>query len=355
MTGKEVRKWADEAMFEAAPMQVQRTEDGGIIPQVHLVSMTADPLGAIAALCRMYKGIPTYSLDDITDDERRDYLVQVQKTHLQAPLEAVKLHFFIEGVTRSFTHQMVRQRTAVYAQESMRFAVKEEPLTDICSLPPSLAGTVRRERVNDVYPNTEDQRQRNRDVWERALETIDESYRYLVANGMPAEDARGVMPHAVTTRINYVTDLRNLIGHAGNRLCTQAQFEWRLVFMGIVNAIRDYGKGDDCQGEGTFCYTHGKDHCPGFPQWQFQAIADSDMFRPVCYQLGRCQFNADFDRYCNIKSRVEAFADEGVPSTEWGVGIGKPNFHESGVQTIRPEEWLLDPAAARNTSGGADH
>jgi thymidylate synthase ThyX len=55
---------------------------------------------------------------------------------LKAPLEAIDFHFMVEGVTRAHTHQEVRQRTAVFAQESMRFAVKDKivarpgPITD---------------------------------------------------------------------------------------------------------------------------------------------------------------------------------------------------------------------------------
>jgi flavin-dependent thymidylate synthase len=315
--GTDVTKWGDQHQFVAEPMRATRTDEGHIIPRVHLVWMTPDPLGAVAALCRMYVGEPTYSLGDITDEERLRYLEQVQKTHLKAPLEAIKLHFFIEGVTRSFTHQMVRQRTAVYAQESMRFAVKEN-MADELSLPPSLAALPAKDH--------------RREVWDRAVAVVSEAYNYLVANGIPAEDARGLAPHATTTRLHYVTDLRNLAEHAGNRLCTQAQFEWRIVFMGIVNAIRHYGS-DHLDHSGD--------------DWQFEAIADSGMFRPICYQLGKCMFEADFDRSCTIRSRVDKLGSLQVPSAHW---------HEvGGEDRIAPEEWLADPGAARKTSGGGGH
>src|SRR4051794_363901 len=117
----DIVKWSDEAMFEAAP--VKRDSRGLVTPVVSLLSATPDPLGSVAAGFRMYAGKPTYSLADITDDERRQYWEESLRTHLKAPWEFIDLHFFIEGVTRSFTHQMVRQRTAVYAQESLRFAV----------------------------------------------------------------------------------------------------------------------------------------------------------------------------------------------------------------------------------------
>jgi flavin-dependent thymidylate synthase len=294
----EVERYVDKAMYPAAPMQAAE-------PRVHLLHMTADPLGTIAAACRMYKGITTYSLEEITKEEREDYWLQVKATHLKAPLEFVDLHFFIEGVTRAFTHQMVRQRTAVYAQESLRFAVKENMAQEVAR-PPSLSDPNRSVSArNDLE-----------DTWDRAIDAVNHAYHSLIANGVPAEDARGLLPHAVTTRLHYKTNLRNLLEHAGNRLCTQAQFEWRAVFLEIIAAIRNY-------------------KALGSYSWQFRHIADDTVFAPVCYELGRCPFQADFDRGCTIRERVEMLGANGVPSDQW---------HESNP-SIRREEWLENPKA----------
>jgi len=263
---EEVVHWADDAQYHAAPID----PFGG--PKVFLLWMNPDPLGAIAAMCRMYEGKPTYDLRSITRDERLHYWEQVQKTHLKAPLESVKLHFFIEGVDRALTHQMVRQRTAVYAQESLRFAVKEN-IKDEVNTP----GSVKADNVMQ-------------EIWEGAMERIAEAYTMMVNGGIPAEDARGLLPHATLTRLHYITDLRNLIEHSGNRLCTQAQFVWRAVFLGIVKAIREYHP----------------QHNANDQNWQCEHIGTSNVFKPVCYELGRCPFTASFDRGCTIRERVDA-------------------------------------------------
>ena len=210
-----------------------------------------------------------------------------------------------------------------------------------------------------------------RQVWDKAIEEISERYNFLVANGIPAEDARGLMPHAVTTRLNMIIDLRNLAEHAGNRLCTQAQFEWRIVFLGIVEAIRNYTPDFSWA---TFPREM-EDEWVDKYQWQFEMIADSALFRPVCYQLGRCPFKASFDRACSIRERVDYYAKRGVPSSEWGNGYeewpnigdplpwGRQEFDKEGnpmsvkdvIPPIDPREWLADPAAARRTSGDAGH
>lgn len=300
----DMSRWADRAMFPAEPHD-NFVDGQGVVPSVKLLWMTPDPLGAVAAMCAMYEGRVVRNLNDITDDERAKALADVQATHLKAPLEAIEMQFLIEGVDRAFTHQLVRQRTAVYAQESMRFAVVGD-LPRATTLPPSLVG-----KKND-HPQ--------KVIWDGVLSHIDQAYHMLVENGMPAEEARGLLPHCVATRIIFKTDLRNLIDHAGNRLCTQAQFHWRMVFSQMVSEIANYGdRGID---EGC--------------DWQFEAIATSNMFRPVCYQLGRCPFKASFDRACSIRERVD---------------VGDFN-------RINPAEWLLDPTSARDrpetTKGGYD-
>lgn len=337
-----LRRWADEAMFNA---ESHETHEGhGVLPQVHLLWMTPDPLGAVAAMSEMYKGNVIRDMNDLTNEQRKSAWADVQKTHLQAPLEAIKLHFMIDGVDRAFTHQIVRQRTAVYAQESLRFAVVDN-LADGTTLPPSLQYDPEEgPHAGGDGPTA---------LWYNTLETIQQAYSSLVEDwGIPAEDARGLLPHATATRLNYITDLRNLSGHAGNRLCTQAQFHWRIVFSQIVMAIRNYVPPEIKQ---MALYTSAMevwetaiDESPEFyPEtwwkkqygWQQAMIAESALFRPVCYQLNRCPFQASFDRHCSIRERVENFAAHGIPSEVWD--------DRSLSECIRNEEWLLNPSAAR--------
>jgi flavin-dependent thymidylate synthase len=265
----------------------------------------------------------------------------MKKTLLKAPLEAINVHFMVEGVTRSFTHQMVRQRTAVFAQESLRFSVIDDVTTKV-ALPPSLAGTreptpeeiVEFGTTGDVHGMT--QRQKWRIIWDAAMLSVDEAYNLLVNDGMPAEDARGLLPHAVTTRLNYHTDLRNLISHAGNRLCTQAQFEWRMVWVRLLEQMSAYCTSDTCR----FNKTH--ERCDN---WQWKEIAS--IFRPVCYLTGKCEFGAEFDRKCSIRSRVQANAAIGRSSSEWSEPIADPQGFGNLIEPIHPAEWLLDAGAAR--------
>lgn len=290
MKKEEVVKYSDSAMFEAYPMKSKR-------PRAYLLWATPDPLGALAAVQRIFRGQPTYDLSEISDDERLHQWKEANSTHLKAPFEFVKLHFLLEGVSRAFTHQMVRQRTAVYGQESLRFAVKHN-LADETPVPPMVqnAGS---EALK---------------LWVDGLKSAQDYYNALIAAGVPAEDARGLMPHATTTRLHYCTDLRALLDHAGNRLCTQAQFEWRFAFSSIIDAIRNHAP----------LYIEGD--VSKSARWQFETIAATAGFKPVCYRLGHCPFGANIDRPCTIRDRVQ----------------------DGRFNAIETREWLLDPMAARS-------
>lgn len=367
---KEIQKWSDSAMFTAEP---SKASDG---TSAFLLGAPVDPLGQIAACAKMYQGQVVRSLADVTDAERLSYLEEIQKTVLKMPLEAVSMHFMVEGIHRGITHQMVRQRTAAFAQESTRFAVKED-LTEATALPPYLHGTKSFEQykrdiisewremgITDVglsdeeVVNSADRLQKKRFKWDEAVEVVGKTYNDLVNDGMPAEDARGLMPTNITTRLNYITNLRSFYDTMAVRVSDQAQFEWRMVAMALAKAMMSYGE--------TVTYTTWVDvndsvHADlpeGFLRyvrynsdrtrveieissaWQWKALAQE--IKPIEFKIGGPAFGANFDRPSRIGERVAAFHKCGVPSSEWTKGS-----LEHGIPPINPEEWLMDPRAAR--------
>jgi thymidylate synthase ThyX len=359
---KQVQKWADRAMYAAEPIV------GG--PKVVLLSCNNDPLGEIACATMTYEGKFPNSLAEITDEQRRFYFDDVFKARRWAPLEFVNFHFLISGVTRAFTHQMVRQRTAVYAQESIRFSVKEDVPV---ALPASLAGTMpwyewlmkaeaelfptmhgfgskeplSPERSALVHQHAErqaSQEQLWRREWDEAVGDIASTYNALIDAGMPAEDARGILPTNLQTRIHYNTHLRGLYEHAGNRLCTQAQHEWKVVWVEILKALREYGKTrvyDAYEPE-----NNADKVIHNLPStWQFEALAK--VFKPICYQTGKCEFMSSADRYCAIRDRVQDNAAIRRPSSEWGKPDTDAMEGDIPIEPIHDEEWMNNHAAAR--------
>lgn len=341
---KAVTKWADAAMFRSEPMPVN--DSGRVTPTAYLLNVTPDPLGSLAALNAIYTGGVRRSLAEVTDEERREALVEIFKNKLQGPLEVIQFHFLLEGVSRAFTHQIVRGRHAFYAQESLRFAVVEgEDWNDRTAVP----------------PGWEFWKPEQQSAWYDAVHFSEVSYQQLVNSGIPAEDARGLMPHAMTTRIHWVCSLRELLYVAGVRLCTQAQFEWRSAMASVVQSLREYGVTRHEEAEARHGRLFVGSDLPS-DGWQFGAMAD--LLRPVCYQEGACGFKSKADRSCTIRDRVdfrEKHSTNRKDSSRWHLPLiadvivyppkgmlgGHPYVETVTSPGIDPAEWLADPKAAR--------
>jgi flavin-dependent thymidylate synthase len=339
-------RMADQAQY--ARPAIPEEQRGQI--RVRLLNATPDPLGSIAALCAQYEGRVVRSLSEVTDEERRSYLDDMGKTVLSGPLEAAQFHFQIEGVTRSITHQMVRSRASFFAQESLRFAVPEGNWSDEIPKPPSLSGIQDPNLLSsgdwERLPQTDRDKLMMVDTWNDAMINAQSAYELLIRMGMPAEEARGVLPHDMPTRIHWVCDLRTLLAEAGKRTCTQAQFPWRIMFAGIAKELRAWGTPDG----DVYRPNQGPERVTG-DGWQFREIANK--LRPVCFQTGSCGFMAKFDRSCSIRERVDAFSREGIAPAEWGEEH-EIWVHEQGDEKrltllpIRDIEWAANPAAARS-------
>jgi len=271
-SSSEIARWADVAMWEAEPVDIH--------PSATVIAMTPDPLRVMAAAAEMYTGKTVRYPSQVSAAVAKKWLAEAEKSKLNAAMEFIDIHLLLAGVTRGFTHQLVRQRTAVYVQESTRFAVKTNAQLEVVP-PPSIAA------LRDDDPK--------RVTWNGAVKAVADAYVGLINAGVPAEDARGLLPTNIATRVHYKTNLRNLVNEAGKRLCSQAQFEWKQVWYEILQAIRAYG--------------------PDEERWQQMAIAN--MFKPVCYMTGKCEFMGDLDRWCVIRDRVEAHHRAGDPPDSW--------------------------------------
>lgn len=66
---------------------------------------------------------------------------------------------------------------------------------------------------------------------------ISEQYQEFVEAGIPAEDARFVMPNAAASSLVASLNLREMIHLANLRLCTRAQYEIRMLVKGMCDAL----------------------------------------------------------------------------------------------------------------------
>lgn len=178
---------------------------------VKLVRHTPEPERTVAMSARLcYSPIGAAQLEERISDEQAANLVRrlVSMGHLST-LEHVTFTFAIEGVSRVLTHQLVRHRIASYSQQSQRY-VKEHDFETI--LPPSIAA------------NAEAQAK-----FSALMEEIQSLYNEFTEAGIPAEDARYILPNATETKIVCTFNARSLLNFFSLRCCTRAQWEIRAL------------------------------------------------------------------------------------------------------------------------------
>ncbi|HEY8463395.1 MAG TPA: FAD-dependent thymidylate synthase [Bacillota bacterium] len=189
--------------------------------KVKLLSYTPEPdrlVAAAARLCYSAVGVEEI-LEKISPEQVSRLLRQLQASGHESPLEHCSFTFGIEGVSRALTHQLVRHRIASYSQQSQRYVQlgNFEVIT-----PPSIA---KNPAAAGIFAATMDQ--------------IATAYRRLLEAGIPAEDARFVLPNACETKIITTFNARSLLHFFEIRTCTRAQWEIRELALEMRRLVRE--------------------------------------------------------------------------------------------------------------------
>ncbi|MGE4589725.1 MAG: FAD-dependent thymidylate synthase [Acidaminococcaceae bacterium] len=189
--------------------------------QVKLLRYTPEPEKTVAMSARLcYSPIGAAQLEEKITDEQAAKLVRklVEMGHFST-LEHVTFTFAIEGVSRVLTHQLVRHRIASYSQQSQRY-VKEHDFETI--LPLSIAA-----------------RPAEREKFEKLMSEIRNLYTEWTEMGIPAEDARYILPNAAETKIVVTMNVRSLYNFFRLRCCTRAQWEIRALAEKMLAEVKE--------------------------------------------------------------------------------------------------------------------
>lgn len=155
------------------------------------------------------KGLDYY-LNNYPEEKISSWLIEALK--FPSVLEHVSFTFLIEGISRVTSHQLVRHRLASYTQESQRYSVAEPHYVK--------PDTVRKSEFSSEFDNL--------------IQTSYQLYEKMISSGIPYEDARYVLPQAVTTRILMTVNLRELIHIACLRNTAHAQWEIRELINEVI-------------------------------------------------------------------------------------------------------------------------
>lgn len=178
--------------------------------QVELLYHTPDPERAIATAARLcYAPVGASELMETMPEERvRSVLSTIMRSGHFSTLEHASYTFAIDGVSRALTHQLVRHRLASYNQQSQRYVKFKEGVA-----------VVKPESVK-ASPETEA-------AFDEAIDACVAAYKKLLDAGVPAEDARYLLPNAAESKIVVTMNVRELLHFFSLRCCNRAQWEIR--------------------------------------------------------------------------------------------------------------------------------
>ena len=188
--------------------------------RVSLIRYTPEPeltIAAAARLCYSQIGV-TEILDRLSEAQMRRLLQQLISSGHHSVLEHASFTFGVDGLSRASSHQLVRHRLASFSQQSQRYVSLDSPEY---VTPPSIAEDPDLKRE-----------------FELSVESAFAQYRRLIQMGVPKEDARYVLPNAITTRLVMTMNARELMHVCSVRLCLRAQWEIRGLFEQIREEVR---------------------------------------------------------------------------------------------------------------------
>jgi len=191
--------------------------------KISLLSYTPEPLKNIYLACRTcYSKVPPSEISDFSEDKIIKLIKKTLLSGHHSVLEHAVFTFSAEGVSRALTHQLVRHRLASYAQQSQRYVeYKAEGLDFV---------------VPDSIKKIDEQK------YNLLMQQIFQSYREFIELGIPAEDARYVLPNATTSNILITMNYRELINFCHLRLCFKAQWEIREMSLAMKKELHKVSK-----------------------------------------------------------------------------------------------------------------
>ena len=158
---------------------------------------------------RCYSDSDTYERTNLMKEgpeKAENFIRRMVKTGHESPLEHASLTWHIT-CSRACSHQLVRHRIASYSQQSQRY--------------------VRMDDLPIIVPPTFMETEQRRHRFIKVMQDIAWDYECALEAGIPAEDARYLLPHATATQIVVTMNFRALLHFFAERCCNRAQWEIR--------------------------------------------------------------------------------------------------------------------------------
>lgn len=208
---------------------------------VQLLAVTPNALDLLLFTKNTRLAMDAPGLAEVADwpEEKKADELRYMRNTIQSSWEFVDYTFAIVGVTRAFTHQLVRHRVGTsFAQqaqrvvnmEGFRYLATGDELNPDEDVDVSMRSAVLRDGWERASGNASN-------VYDRTMQQIDAGYNELLALNVKPQDARGVLPTNICTNIIFKANLRTLHDMALKRLCVKAQGEFQDVFRLLVDRV----------------------------------------------------------------------------------------------------------------------
>jgi len=187
--------------------------------KVKLVNYTSDAVNLLLFTknTRLMNEDDSYNKISEWDEEKKQAELDYMLNTIRSSWEFIDYTFDVRDVSRGFTHQFVRTRQASYAQQSQR--------------------TVDMEGFSYYTPDRIKVDEHAQLIYDQTMELINMRYQQMRELGIPAEDARGVLPTNIHTNIVAKFNLRTMSEMAKSRLSPRAQGEYQNVFKLMVAEV----------------------------------------------------------------------------------------------------------------------
>ncbi len=187
---------------------------------VQLLTHTPKPEQVVAAAARLcYSDSSIEQLLGQAPEQAAKLLQKILALGHFSVLEHASFTFGIEGISRACSHQLVRHRIASFSQQSQRYVSHDQPFEAV--LPDSINEQPALLKRFDAH-----------------MQITHELYRDLLAAGVPAEDARFVLPNAAATKLVMTMNARELHHFFVLRCCRRAQWEIRAMAKEMLRLAR---------------------------------------------------------------------------------------------------------------------
>lgn len=190
--------------------------------KIELVSYTPNPEETIEKAARI-----CYNSQCGDYEKRKKFLSGLIKSGHTSTIEHASATFKFSEISRALTHELVRHRLFSFSQRSQRYC-NEDGFKVV--VPPS---------INEAYvlKGSDESVTHMQTRWNKLMHEIESFYNNMVANGIPKEDARYILPNACYTEIFVSGNFREWRHFLELRLSPRAQWEIRHLAKEVLQKL----------------------------------------------------------------------------------------------------------------------